>query len=53
MKVSGFWSLGGAVVLALMLADVLTHSTGTKTAFDGITTLATNTGNQIIGVKAS
>jgi hypothetical protein len=52
MRVSGFWSLAGLVVTGFIIADLILHPTGTKTAFLGITTLTTNTGNQLIGKAA-
>lgn len=51
MKVTGLWSLAGAVVVGLIVADLITHPAGTQTAFNGITGLANNTGNQLIGVS--
>ena len=54
MKVSGFWSAAGAVILGLIIADIIApaHLPGTKAAFSGITTLEKNTGNQLIGTAA-
>lgn len=52
MRVSGFWSLAGLVVAGLIVADLVLHPPGTKAAFGGITTLTTNTGNQLIGKAA-
>ncbi len=52
MRVTGFWSAVGLVLAGLIVADLVTHPTGTGTAFKGITTLSTNTGNQLIGYKA-
>ena len=52
MRVTGFWTLVGAVVLGLIAADVLTHPAGTKAAGATINTLEKNTGNQLIGKAA-
>jgi hypothetical protein len=52
MKVSGIWSLLGLVVAGLIVADLMLHPTGSKTAFSGITQLSSNTGNQLIGTPA-
>ena len=53
MRVSGFWSLAGLVVLGLMLGDLVLHPTGTKAAFSGATTLESNVGNQLIGTPST
>jgi hypothetical protein len=52
MKVSGIWSAIGAVIVGLIVADLVLHPTGTKTAFNGVTGLEKNTGNQLIGKPA-
>lgn len=52
MRVSGFWSAVGLVITGLIVADLVTHPTGTNTAFSGITSLSKNTGNQLIGKAA-
>jgi hypothetical protein len=52
MKVSGFWSLAGLVVIGWILVDVLSKPTGTAAAFSGITGLTTVVGNQVTGAKA-
>jgi hypothetical protein len=49
MKVSGFWSLAGLVVIGWILVDVLANPTGTKAAFNGITSLTSTTGNLVTG----
>jgi hypothetical protein len=49
MKVSGFWSLAGLVVIGWILVDVLANPTGTKAAFSGITSLTSTTGNLVTG----
>lgn len=49
MRVSSFWSAVGAVIFGLIIADLVTHPTGTKTIANGVTTLESNTGNQLIG----
>lgn len=52
MRVSGFWSAVGLVIVGLIVADLVLHPSGTSTAFSGITTLEKNTGNQLIGTAA-
>ena len=49
MKVSGFWSLMGLVVIGCILVDVLSNPTGTKAAFSGVTNLTQTTGNLVTG----
>jgi hypothetical protein len=49
MKVSGFWSLLGLVVVGWVLVDVLANPTGTSAAFKGITNLTSTVGNQVTG----
>jgi hypothetical protein len=49
MKVSGFWSLLGLVVVGWILVDVLANPTGTSAAFKGITNLSSTVGNQVTG----
>ncbi len=39
----------GLVIIGLITADLVLHPTGTATAFSGVTKLAGNTGNQLIG----
>ena len=51
-KVSGVWSAIGAVIIGLMLADVLTHPTGTRAAGSVLSGVSKSTGNQLIGVPA-
>ena len=41
-----------AVVFGLIVADLITHPTGTKTISNGIISLEKNTGNQLLGNKA-
>ena len=52
MKVSGFWSLTGLVVIGWILVDILSNPTGTAAAFSGVTGLTTVVGNQVTGKKA-
>jgi len=52
MRVSGFWSFAGLIVVGLIVADLVLHPSGTSTAFAGITGVAKNTGNQLIGTPA-
>jgi hypothetical protein len=49
MKVSGFWSLAGLVVIGWILVDVLSNPKGTEAAFSGVTGLTTVVGNQVTG----
>ena len=49
MKVSGFWSLLGAVVMAGIIVDLVTHASGTTAAFNGVTGLTKATGNIVTG----
>lgn len=49
MGVVGFWTLAGAVVFGLILADIWTHPAGTNAAGNAIIQLEKNTGNQLIG----
>jgi hypothetical protein len=49
MKVSGFWSLAGLVVIGWILVDVLANPTGTAAAFNGVTSLTSTTGNLVTG----
>jgi hypothetical protein len=37
-RVSGFWSLAGAVVVAVMIADFVVHPAGTKALANAATT---------------
>ena len=52
MRVSGFWSLAGLVVVGWILVDVLSHPSGTSSAFNGITNLTSTTGNLVTGAGA-
>ncbi|MHB8843019.1 MAG: hypothetical protein ACYC56_14735 [Candidatus Aquicultor sp.] len=52
MRVSGFWSAVGLIVTGLIVADLVLHPVGTSTAFNGVTSLSKNTGNQLIGKAA-
>lgn len=38
MRVTGFWSLAGAVVLAVMVADFVVHPQGTQAIAQAATT---------------
>lgn len=46
---SKFWGLAALVVTGIIIADLMTHPTGTKTAFNGVTGLEGNVGNQLLG----
>jgi hypothetical protein len=52
MRVSGFWSLLGLIVTGLIVGDLVLHPSGTQTAFNGVTSLEKNTGNQLLGTAA-
>ena len=52
MRVTGVWTAIGAVIVGLIIADLVTHPTGTKTISNGIISLEKNTGNQLIGKSA-
>lgn len=52
MRVTGFWSFAGLVGIGWIIADLVTHPSGTEAGFNGITTLEKNTGNQVIGTAA-
>jgi hypothetical protein len=52
VKVTGIWSLAGAVVVALVVADLVIHPAGTAAATNGITSIERNVGNQVIGTPA-
>ena len=52
MRVSGFWSAVGLIITGLIVGDLVLHPTGTATAFNGITGLSKNTGNQLLGTPA-
>jgi len=49
VKVSSFWSAVGAVIFGLIIADLVTHPSGTQTISNGVVKLESNTGNQLIG----
>jgi hypothetical protein len=52
MRVTGFWAAVGAVIFGLIVADLLTHPTGTKAVASGINQLEKQTGNQLLGKTA-
>lgn len=49
MRVSGIWSLAGAVVTGIIIADLLIHPAGTRAAGNVLIQLERNTGNQLLG----
>lgn len=49
---SKFWSLAALVVGGIILADLITHPSGTSTAFHGVTGLQSVVGNQLLGSPA-
>lgn len=44
-----FWSLAGLVVAGIIIADLVTHPSGTSAAFTGVTGLESAAGNQLLG----
>ena len=46
---SKFWGMAGLAVIGIILADLITHPTGTSTAFNGVTGLESNVGSQLLG----
>jgi hypothetical protein len=52
LRVTGFWAAVGAVIAGIMLADLVTHPTGTNAIASGINTLEKQTGNQLLGKTA-
>ena len=52
MRVTGFWSLAGLVVLGLIAADIWLHPTGTNAVGNTLIAAEKNTGNQLIGRAA-
>lgn len=52
MRVTGFWTAVGAVIVGLIAADLLTHPKGTAAAGNVITSVSKNTGNQLLGKAA-
>lgn len=46
---SRFWSIAGLVVIGIIIADLITHPSGTSTAFNGVTGLESNVGSQLLG----
>ena len=52
MRVSGFWSAVGLVIVGLIVGDLVLHPTGTAAAGTAITGITKNTGNQLLGSPA-
>lgn len=52
MRVSGFWSATGLVIIGLIVGNLVLHPSGTTAAFNGITGVEKNVGNQLIGTPA-
>jgi hypothetical protein len=52
LRVTGFWTLTGAIVFGLIVADIWIHPTGTNAAGAAIIGLEKNTGNQLLGKTA-
>lgn len=50
---SKFWSIAGLCVIGIIVADLLTHPSGTKVAFTGVTNLEQGVGNQLLGSPSS
>ena len=53
MRVSGFWSAVGLVIVGLIAGDLVLHPTGTQAAGTAITNIEKNTGNQLLGSPAT
>lgn len=49
MRVSGFWSFAGALVMGYIALDFLSHPSGTKQVFQGTTGLVSTTGKSLSG----
>lgn len=52
MRVTGFWSLAGVVILGIILADLIANPEGTKAAGNAVVNLEKPTYNALLG-KAS
>jgi hypothetical protein len=52
VHVTGLWTLAGAIVFGLILADIWIHPAGTNAAGQAIVGLEKNTGNQLLGKAA-
>ena len=50
---SKFWSIAGLCVIGIIIADLLTHPSGTTAAFSGVTSLEQGVGNQLLGSPSS
>jgi hypothetical protein len=50
---SKFWSIAGLCVIGIIIADLITHPSGTSTAFKGVTQLEQGVGNQLLGSPSS
>ena len=50
---SKFWSIAGLAVIGIIIADLLTHPSGTTAAFSGVTSLEQGVGNQLLGSPSS
>ena len=52
MRVSGFWSAVGLVIVGLIVGDLIIHPQGTAAAGTVVTNVEKNTGNQLLGSPA-
>jgi hypothetical protein len=52
MRVSGFWSAAGLIIVGLIVGDLVLHPTGTKAAGTVVTSVEKNVGNQLLGSPA-
>lgn len=52
MRVSGFWSAVGLVIVGLIVGDLVLHPSGTAAAGNVVTSVEKNTGNQLLGSPA-
>ena len=49
MRVSGFWSLAGLVVVGIIIADAFTHPPGVSAAAKGVTSIVTPSESALLG----
>ena len=49
LRVTGFWTLAGAIVFGLIIADIWTNPKGTAAAGNTLIQLEKNTGAQLTG----
>lgn len=49
MRVTGFWSAVGAVIVGIIIADLIANPTGTTAAANGVVNLEKPTFNALLG----